>query len=258
MIIGGLEKLTLIDYPGHLAAIVFTQGCNFRCRFCYNPMLVLPVVSGKNCDISPGKEREDDDFSSSHREKKGQPPISEDGLFDFLKKRKGKLEGIVLTGGEPTLYADLPEFIKKIREFDFSIKLDTNGTNPDMLRFLINKKLIDYIAMDLKSDQDGYPKAVGVDVDFDLIKESIDIIINSGLPHEFRTTCVPGFHTREVLANMGQYIKGADKWYLQRFKSDTLLLDPSLEGKSCFSDEQMDEFARIGQDKMGSCQVRGA
>lgn len=241
MIIGGLEKLTLIDYPGKLSAIVFTQGCNFRCKYCYNPMLVLPSSDGE---------------CHHNNEKKGQFRISENDLFDFLKKRKGKLEGVVITGGEPTLHPDLPEFIGKIRDIGYDVKLDTNGSNPDMLRYTINKNLLDYVAMDIKSDADNYKITVGLDIDFNKIQESVNIIKEAGIPHEFRTTCVPGFHNEEIIANMAKLIAGADKWYLQNFKSDTELMDKSLKGKPPFSSSQMQKFADIGSKKVKVCQVR--
>ncbi len=243
MIIGGLEKLTLIDYPGKLSAIVFTQGCNFRCRYCYNPMLVLPSSDGKRYH-NPGEEE------------KGRNQLSEDGLFDFLKKRQGKLEGVVITGGEPTLHPDLPEFIKKIRDLGYVVKLDTNGSNPDMLRYVLQNKLVDYLAMDLKSDEDNYKRTVGADIDFKKIEESAKIIIGSGLPHEFRTTCVPGFHNEQIIANMSEIIKGAQKWFLQNFKSDTDLIENSLKGQPSFSDKQMDGLANIGSKNVKFCQVR--
>lgn len=243
MIIGGLEKLTLIDYPGKLSAIVFTQGCNFRCRYCYNPMLVLPSSDGK-CYHNPGEEE------------KGQNQLSEDGLFDFLKKRQGKLEGVVITGGEPTLHPDLPEFIKKVKDLGYTVKLDTNGSNPDMLRYVLQKKLVNYLAMDIKSDEDNYKRTVGADIDFKKIEKSAKIIIGSGLPHEFRTTCVPGFHDQEVIANMSEIIRGAQKWFLQNFKSDTELIEKSLKGQPPFSDKQMKELADIGSKNIKICQVR--
>lgn len=243
MIIGGLEKLSLIDYPGKLSAIVFTQGCNFRCRYCYNPMLVLPSSDGE-CYHNPSEEE------------KGRNQLSEDGLFDFLKKRQGKLEGVVITGGEPTLHPDLPEFIKKIRELGYLVKLDTNGSNTDMLRYVLDQKLVDYAAMDLKSDEDNYKRTVGADVDFKKIEESAKIIIGSGLPHEFRTTCVPGFHDESVIAKMARIIKGADKWFLQNFKSDTDLIERSLKGQPPFPDGQMHKFAEIGSKSVKFCRVR--
>ena len=146
MIIGGLEKLTFLDYPDHLAAIIFTQGCNFRCRFCYNPMLVLP--------------RQGEDVKN--KEEKGFSALSTEDLFLFLRERFGRLDGVVITGGEPTMHPDLPSFIQKIKEIGYLVKLDTNGTNPGMIEKLLKEILIDYIAMDLKAPLDKYEEVVGV------------------------------------------------------------------------------------------------
>lgn len=230
MKIGGLEKLTLIDYPGELAAIVFTSGCNFRCHFCYNPMLVVP---------------------------KGHPLIEEGGLLDFLAERKGKIDGVVVTGGEPTMQPDLPEFLAKIKKLGYKIKLDTNGTNPEMLEKVISSGMVDYIAMDIKGPLDKYQEIVGVDVNLENVKKSIKIIVESGLPHEFRTTLVPGLHKKEDIEKMGEMIRGADKWFLQFFKSDTGLVDKSFEEKPAFTHAEMEEMRKMGEKYAKKCEVRG-
>jgi len=240
MIIGGLEKLTLLDYPDHLAAIIFTQGCNFRCHFCYNPMLVLPR-EGRD-----GKNKKEKGFS----------PLSTEDLFLFLKERFGRLEGVVITGGEPTLHPDLPSFIKQIKDMGYLVKLDTNGTNPEMVIELIKEKLIDYIAMDLKAPLDKYSETVSVEVDCNNIKKSVKIIIESGLPYEFRTTVVPGLLVKEDFHKMGEVIKGASKWYLQNFKSDTALVDNNFEKQKGYTAKDMDEFAAIGREYVKLCEVR--
>ena len=240
MIIGGLEKLTLLDYPDHLAAIIFTQGCNFRCHFCYNPMLVLPR---EGTDVKNKKE-------------KGFSQIPLEDLFLFLRERFGRLEGVVITGGEPTLHPDLPDFIRKIKEIGYLVKLDSNGTNPEMLARLLDEKLIDYIAMDIKAPLDRYSEVVGVPVDCQKIAESVNIIEKSGLPYEFRTTVVPGLLRREDFHGMGGLIKGAAKWYLQKFKSDTDLVDKSYAGQSGYSEKEMQEFAAIGGEYVDLCAVR--
>ncbi|MEI6529474.1 MAG: anaerobic ribonucleoside-triphosphate reductase activating protein [Candidatus Falkowbacteria bacterium] len=241
MIIGGLEKLTLLDYPDHLAAIIFTQGCNFRCHFCYNPMLVLPQMGG----------------DEKNKKEKGFSPLSTEDLFLFLKERFGRLEGVVITGGEPTLHPDLPEFIKRIKDMGYLVKLDTNGTNPEMLIELIKAKLIDYIAMDLKAPLDKYEATVSVKLDWDNIKKSVKIIMSSDLPYEFRTTVVPGLLEKEDFAKMGELIKGGAKWYLQNFKSDTELVDANYKKQKGFSSKNMEEFATIGRDYVKLCEVRG-
>ncbi|HTX86944.1 MAG TPA: anaerobic ribonucleoside-triphosphate reductase activating protein [Candidatus Nanoarchaeia archaeon] len=253
MKIGGLEKLSLIDYPGELSAVVFTIGCTFRCPFCYNPMLVLSVDRNGNSSLPLGQESE-----------KGHTLINEDDLFLFLKNRSNKLDAVVITGGEPTLQPDLPEFIRRLRALGYKIKLDTNGTNPEMLKELLADKLIDYLAMDIKAAPADYSRATGTKFDFEKIRQSVKIIMQSlpagrqaAVPYEFRTTCVPGFIAEDKIAKMGELIRGADKWYLQNFKSDTDLIDKSLKGKPGFSSQEIKKFADIGRKYVKKCEVRG-
>jgi pyruvate formate lyase activating enzyme len=241
MIIGGLEKLTLLDYPDHLAAIIFTQGCNFRCHFCYNPMLVLPQL-GKDVEI---------------KKEKGFSPLSTEDLFLFLRERFGRLEGVVITGGEPTIHADLPDFIKQIKDIGYLVKLDTNGTNPKMIQSLIKSKLIDYIAMDIKAPLLKYEKTVNVKLDWENIEKSVKIVIDSGLPYEFRTTVVPGLLEKDDFEEMGQMIKGAKKWYLQIFKSDTDLVNQDYYQKKSYTRKEMAEFVEIGRKYVSLCEFRG-
>jgi len=239
MIIGGLEKMTLIDYPGQLAAIVFTKGCNFRCHFCYNPLLVWP-----------------DKETDEKKYEKTCSTISEDEFFLFLQERQGKLDGVVITGGEPTLQPDLPEFIKKIRALGYKVKLDTNGTNPEILVKLLAEKLLDYIAMDFKAPFIKYEAVVGIKINCQNLEKSVKIIIGSGLPHEFRTTVVPGWHEFSDFDSMGTVLKGADAWYFQKFKSDTELVDRNLEKQPPFSDQDMQKIAEIGKKYVKVCEVR--
>jgi pyruvate formate lyase activating enzyme len=198
MLIGGFQKLTLIDFPGKLAAIVFTSGCSFRCPFCYNPELVLTEKI------------------------KSQPKIPEKDILDFLKEREGLLEGLVITGGEPTIHKDLPEFIKKIKKMGYSVKLDTNGSNPKMLKDLIDKKLIDYVAMDIKAPlkEKDYNKATGVKGALSKVKKSIKIIQDSGIDNEFRTTVVPTIHKKEDIIEIVRLISTTKKYYLQNFRPE--------------------------------------
>lgn len=267
MIIGGIEKLTLIDYPGKLAAIIFTQGCNFRCHFCYNPMLVWPHASHLKYASVPvvatGAEAQDLDHE-----------IKLSDLFSFLKKRQGILEGVVISGGEPTLHPDLPEFIKDIRALGYAVKLDSNGTNPEMLEKVIKEGLVDYIAMDIKSSPEKYEKTVGVavhhvksseagaakpqfhGVNIENIKKSIKILKESGLPHEFRTTLVPGLHEAVDVLRMGEMIKGCGKWFLQKFKSDTGLVNKAFEGGLAFTDKEMAEMCELGGRYVDLCDLR--
>ncbi len=234
MKIGGLQKFSLLDYPENISAIVFTQGCNFRCSFCYNPMLVLP----------------------KRRKLKDHPYLSEGDLFEFLNERKGKLGGIVITGGEPTIHKDLPELIKKIKDLGFKIKLDTNGTNPEMLKKLINKKLINYIAMDIKCTLDKYKKATKFKGDFANIKKSVKMIMNSKLPYEFRTTVVPSLVEKEDIKKMGETIKGASVWYLQQFKPDTDLINKDFQKIKPYEEEELVEMAKIARKYVKKCEIR--
>ena len=170
MKIGGLIKFTLIDYPGHVAAVVFTQGCNFRCRYCHNPELVYPHLL--------------------------QESMPKDDVLSFLRKRKGTLEGVVITGGEPTLHLGLIDFMAEIKALGYKIKLDTNGTKPEVLQKAIERQLVDFVAMDLKAPLEKYSLITGVEFDPKIIQKSMDMIVASGLPYEFRTT-----YDKEVLTD---------------------------------------------------------
>lgn len=205
MILGGYQKLTLIDYPGKLAATVFTVGCSFRCPFCHNPELV-------NLRLGHNKE-------------------SERAFFRFLAKRKGKLEGVCITGGEPTIQKDIIDFIQKIKKLGFLVKLDTNGTRPDFLKKVINEKLVDFIAMDIKNQPKNYDKTTGVKGDIKRIKLSADLIMNSNISYEFRTTVVPGLHTEKDFDAIAKWIKGAKAYYLQEYREGKIL-DPSFKKKT--------------------------
>ena len=215
MLIGGLQKLTLIDYPGKLAATVFCLGCNFRCPFCYNAELVLPEKI------------------------KNQPRISEKEFFNFLKERKGLLEGVCITGGEPTTYDDLPFFIRKIRKLGYLVKLDTNGSNPKMLKKLIDEKVIDYAAMDIKGPKEKYNKVAGVKVDIEKIQKSIDILKEGRVDYEFRSTVLPRVHSRKDVTNMARWIQGANVYYLQQFRPEKTI-DPEYEKCKPFSQEELE------------------
>jgi pyruvate formate lyase activating enzyme len=206
MILGGFQKLTLIDYPGKIATTVFTVGCSFRCPFCHNPELV----------ISPGLTVQ----NKLERE-----------FFDFLKKRKGKLDGVCITGGEPTIQPDLIDFIKKIKNLGFKVKLDTNGNRPDVLKKVIDLKLVDFIAMDIKNQPKNYDKTTGVKGDIKRIKLSVELIKNSRLPYEFRTTVVPGLHSEKDFEEIAKWIKGARAYYLQEYR-EIKILDPLLKKKT--------------------------
>jgi pyruvate formate lyase activating enzyme len=191
--IGGLQKTTLIDYPGRLAATVFLIGCNFRCPFCYSAELVVLDKIKK------------------------QPRISQKEFFTFLKERKGLLEAITVCGGEPSLNKDLPVFIRKIKKLGYLVKLDTNGSNPKMLKKLIKEKLVDYVAMDIKAPKENYEKVVGRGVNIDDIEKSIEILKQNKVDYEFRTTIVPTIHSRGDIIKIAKWIGPAKKYYLQNF-----------------------------------------
>ncbi|MEK7558121.1 MAG: anaerobic ribonucleoside-triphosphate reductase activating protein [Patescibacteria group bacterium] len=248
MFIGGLQKISLLDYPGYLAAIIFTQGCNFRCQFCYNPQLVLPIL-GDNFKYT-GFNINNDQSQEDRLEYK------EDDLFVFLKSRVDKLDAVVITGGEPTIHKDLVNFIIKIKELGFLVKLDTNGSNPEIIKELINKKLVDYFAMDIKASKEKYQQVVGVQVDWEKIKESVKIIMTSNLPYEFRTTVVPEFFDQSDIQSIGELIAGADKWCLQKFKSNTQLVNAEFKNKQSYSNQEMKEFSEIGKKYVKKCEAR--
>lgn len=208
MIIGGLQKTSLLDFPEKIAAIVFTMGCNFRCGYCHNPELI-----------------------------NGEAKIEE--VFEFLKTRQGKLDGVVITGGEPCLQKDLPEFIKQVKELGFAVKLDTNGSFPEMLEKVLPD--LDYVAMDIKAPLEKYSQIVNVDVDTSKILKSIEILKNGGVDYEFRTTVVKSQLSFEDFEKIGQLIQGAPRYYLQKFVASKIL-DKSLENEKTYSTE---EFERI-------------
>ena len=199
MLIGGLQKTTLIDYPGKVAATIFTIGCNFRCSFCHNP------------DIVKGIAR----------------VIAMDDVLSFLGKRKKLIDAVCITGGEPTVQGGLKSFIKKVKELGFLVKLDTNGSRPEVLEKLLAENLLDYIAMDIKASWDKYPQIICRKVDLDNFKKSVTIILKSGLPHEFRSTVLPALHSREDIVAMAKQVKGADKYFLQQFQSAKKLVNCS-------------------------------
>lgn len=208
MIIGGLQKTSLLDFPEKIAAIVFTMGCNFRCGYCHNPELI-----------------------------NGEAKIEE--VFEFLKTRQGKLDGVVITGGEPCLQKDLPEFIKQVKELGFAVKLDTNGSFPEMLEKVLPD--LDYVAMDIKAPLEKYSQIVNVDVDTSKILKSIEVLKNGGVDYEFRTTVVKSQLSFEDFEKIGQLIQGVPRYYLQRFEASKIL-DKSLENEKTYSTE---EFKRI-------------
>lgn len=207
MLLGGLQKLTLIDYPGKVAATVFTVGCNFRCPFCHNPELVFPNFGGLTGSFS------------------------EEEFFAFLKKRQGKLEGICITGGEPTIQKDILDFMAKIKKLGFLVKLDTNGSRPDVLKQALDRNLVDFVAMDIKNCLEKYNETNGIETDLERIKLSVELIRNSRKPYEFRTTVVPGLHEAEDFDKIGMWLKNSESYALQEFRNEGKILDEAFGEK---------------------------
>lgn len=228
MKISGLQKTTLLDYPEHVAATIFLGGCNFRCPFCHNS------------DLLEG------DAKAS---------LSEEHLLEFLKKRASILEGVCITGGEPTLHKDLESLIRKIRELGLLIKLDTNGYRPDRLKDLCDKGLIDYVAMDIKSGRSGYARAAGLPgLDFSKIKESTDFLMRGTISYEFRTTVVRELHCADDFEEIGSWLSGCSAYYLQSYKDSESVLVP---GYSACSKEELLSFAALLRRHMEHVTLRG-
>lgn len=233
MLIVGLVKTSLIDYPGLVSAVIFTYGCNFRCHFCHNPDLVTGKISELKC--YPEKE-----------------------VIDFLKKRKAVLDGVVITGGEPLINENIESFIQEIKKLGLKVKLDTNGTNPKTLKELIDEKLIDFIAMDIKNSPEKYAKTTGVVQKMDYvtsIKASIGIIKNSGLEYEFRSTILPRLHTEKDFHEMGRMIKGAKKFAVQGFRPG-ITLDKGFENERSFTSEELKDIKGIFEGYVNEVEIR--
>lgn len=208
-------------------------------------MLVRPIEANKLQNKTSQEENE-----------KGYPLISEDSLFSFLESRIGKLDGVVITGGEPTIQPDLIEFISRIKNRGFLVKLDTNGTAPTVLKKLLKLGLVDYIAMDIKAAPLKYHFVTNSQLEMTKIKKSIKIIKESRLPYEFRTTLVPGIITRDDIEKIGKLIAGAEKWYLQIFKNDTNLVNPKLQKLAPYTNKEMAEMRKIGEKFVKQCFIR--
>lgn len=229
MNIHGFNKSTLLDYPKHLAATIFLGGCNMRCPFCHNGSLVLRPHT--------------------------QPVIPEEEVIAYLKKRKNILEGVCITGGEPTLYADLPSFIIKIKELGFKVKLDTNGTNPAMIIKLLDEGLLDYIAMDIKNSKEKYSLTAGVkDLPLDNINESISLLLSGRVDYEFRTTVVKELHTKQDMISIGNWIKGAKAYYLQSYTESGDVISP---GFSSHVKDTLESYKRILSSYVNFVDIRG-
>ncbi len=226
---GGFEKCTLIDYPGKIACMVYTIGCNFRCPYCHNPELVDETVTVK---------------------------YQEQEILDFLDTRKKMLDGVVITGGEPTIHGDpLLSFIREVKQRGFLVKLDSNGTNPEFLEQVIKEKLVDYIAMDIKSPLAKYSQTVARGVDIESIKKSITILMGSNVEYEFRTTILKVMLSPEDIEEIGKEIQGAKKYYLQKF-IPSKILNPQFIKKTTYSDEEFSSFQKKMEHYVQFCDIR--
>ena len=227
MNVQGYQKLTLLDYPGRTACTVFTGGCNLRCPFCHNAGLVRTPLAGPNLT---------------------------DEVLAYLAKRKGILDGVCVTGGEPLLQPDLVGFLQAVKEMGYAVKLDTNGMLPGRLAEVLATKLVDYVAMDIKSSPDGYPAATGTDADVSAVSDSLSILRGSGIPFELRTTAVRGIHTEADFDAIGQWIGDVPAYFIQRFVDSGQLLG---SGFDAFSPEEMECLLTTVRVHVPSAQLRG-
>ena len=229
MQIEGVQKLTLLDFPGHVACTVFTPGCNFRCPFCHNASLVVNA---------PAKGAQDPEE-----------------LFRFLSKRRGILDGVALTGGEPLLQQGVEEFLRRVKELGFKTKLDTNGSFPDRLRAILDAGLADYVAVDIKNSPAKYPLTTGCTADFTAqLSQTIKLLAQSGIDYEFRTTIVAEYHTDADILAMGEWINGAPRWFLQKFEDSGELICGGLHAAD---EETMNRFLQLAKPFVGHAALRG-
>lgn len=227
MNVQGYQKLTLLDYPGRTACTAFTGGCNLRCPFCHNAGLVRTPLAG---------------------------PDLTDEVLEYLAKRRGILDGVCVTGGEPLLQLDLEDFLRQVKEMGYAVKLDTNGTLPRRLAAVLATKLVDYVAMDIKSSPDGYAAATGTDADVSAVSDSLSILRDSGIPFELRTTAVRGLHTEADFAAIGEWIGEVPAYFIQRFVDSGQLLGSGFEA---FSPEEMEHLLTTVRKHIPSAQLRG-
>lgn len=225
-IIGGIQKTSLLDYPDKISAIVFTQSCNFNCGYCHNPELL-----NSKKDI-----------------------YSTDVFFEFLEKRKGKLDGVVITGGEATLQADLIPFIKEVKSLGFAVKLDTNGYKPEVLEEAL--KLVDYVAMDIKAPLEKYSQITKGEIDTTKIKKSIELIMKSGIDYEFRTTVLKSQLNFKDFEEIAELIKGAKRYYLQKFEAKTQINDPNLKTQTSYSNEEFEPIIKMLKKQIKNVELR--
>jgi len=229
MIISGIQKNSLLDYTNKISTVLFTQGCNFKCGYCHNPQ-----------------------FNNL----KKIAELDEEKVLKYLDKSKKIIDAVVITGGEPTLQKDLINFIKKIKKLNYLIKLDTNGSNPIMLKKIISENLIDYIAMDIKGPLEKYKLITNTNYNLNNIKKSIKLIIKSEIPHEFRSTILPFWHKKNDVKKMAELIKGSQKYYLQKFEPRDELVAPVFKTAKSYTKKEMQSLAKVAKKIIGHCEVR--
>lgn len=228
MIIKGFQTLTLLDFPGKTACTVFTAGCNYRCPFCHNALLVTEI---------------------------GDDEYTEEEIFDHLKRRKNVLDGVAITGGEPLLQKDIERFMYEIKDMGYAVKLDTNGSFPEKLKDILALDLADYIAMDIKNCKERYAETVGLK-GFDIVpvERSVELLMNSGVDFEFRTTVTSNFHTVQDMEKLAKWIQGDEKYFLQNFVDSGNLIDPSCKGTT---KKEMEEMLATVKNFVPNAQIRG-
>lgn len=229
MFLAGLQKLTLLDYPGHVACTVFTAGCNLRCPFCHNSDLVLP-------ERKPER-------------------LNEEEFFSLLKKRQGILEGVCVTGGEPLLQPDIADFLQRIKTLGYAVKLDTNGTRPQVLRRLVEEGLVDFVAMDIKNSPARYGETAGLaDMDLSPVRESVDYLLSGVVDYEFRTTVAAELHTEQDMEEIARWLSGAKQYAIQNFRDSGDILSPGLT--PCTA-QQLERFAAVVRPYVRQVLTRG-
>ena len=226
MIIGGLQKMTMLDFPGKVACTVFTYGCNMRCPFCHNASLVVDKAE----------------------------LYSEEEIFEYLKKRKGILDGVCITGGEPMLQKDLFDFMRKIKELGLLVKLDTNGTFPELLERAIDEGLVDYVAMDIKAPREKYSLVAGAKIDVSQIEKSVELLKKGRVDYEFRTTVVRELHSLDDIIKISEWLKGSKNYFLQNFVDSGNLIK---EGLSAHEKSTLEAFKQAIFDNFQHCEIRG-
>lgn len=225
----GMQKMTLLDYPGYVACTLFTGGCNFRCPFCHNALLVLDL---------------DEKYT-----------IPEEEVLAFLKKRQGLLDGVCVTGGEPLINKDIGDFLSKVKELGFKIKLDTNGTNPSLLKELVSQNLVDYVAVDIKNSPEKYAETVGLkSFDMSTINETVNFLMTGSVDYEFRTTVTKQFHTEKSMEEAARFIRGAKRYFLQNFVDSGNLIGSGITGQS---KEEMEKLLAVVKKYVPDSCLRG-